>query len=69
MLLTIESKFAFGDRVRFESRLQGNGVGKIIAIMIDDQKKISYMIDVSTGEVSDIAFAGIFEDEIELLPG
>lgn len=69
--LVIRSKFTFGDRVRFASRLQGcSGFGSIYAITIDVSAQISYMIDIFESGIEPMASnikAEIFEDEMELI--
>lgn len=67
--LTLHTKYTFGDRVRFDSRAQGRtGSGRIVAITVDDEGRIDYIIDVKTGQFSHLQ-AGIYEDEIlGLLP-
>jgi hypothetical protein len=72
--LTIHSKFTFGDIVRFMApryashRQPPTGVGEIIGIMVDDAKRISYMIalDPHSPNCYDEALVGIFESEITL---
>jgi hypothetical protein len=62
--LTIQTEFTFGDRVEFDSRLQGcSGVGTIYAITIDDQMHVDYIIAV---EAESALRAGIQEHEITL---
>lgn len=64
--LTIQTKFKFGDRVRFESAWQGRkGTGTIFGVMLDKYSQISYMIDTTeAGEYTDTLVQGIFENEI-----
>ena len=62
--LTVQTKYTFGDRVRFDSTLQGcSGIGTIFAITIDAEGQIDYMIEVERGEIQ----PGILENEISLL--
>ena len=66
--LTIRTKFTFGDRVRFDSATQKRtGFGSIFAIMIDKYEQITYMIDTSVGEYTDILQPAILEHEITLI--
>ncbi len=67
--LTLLTKYTFGDRVRFNSRMQScSGTGRIFAITIDEDRKIDYMIEIDLEEVSDIHMQpGILEDEITYL--
>lgn len=62
---TIRTRFTFGDRVRFDSRMQRcSGEGKIFAITIGADSQVDYMIEV-VGQ--DDLQPGILEDEITLL--
>jgi len=64
--LTIQPKYIFGDRVRFDSPTQGkSGTGKIVAITIYAEGPLDYMID--QGEENNVLQPGILEHEITLL--
>jgi hypothetical protein len=65
-VLTVRTKFTFGDRVRFDSRAQGcSGVGTVYAITVDNELRIDYMI--ALGEDSDDRIQpGILEEEMTL---
>ncbi len=66
--LTVRTKFTFGDRVRFVSPTQGcSGTGRIIAITIDDQRQIDYVIAIKCGEDTEEMQPGILEQELTLL--
>jgi hypothetical protein len=63
--LTIQSRFTFGDRVRFNSRQQGcSGTGTIRLITVDERGEVDYTIEPD-GE--DSWQPGIVEDEITRL--
>jgi hypothetical protein len=63
--VTFQARFAFGDRVRFDSKMQGcSGVGKIFAITIDLSGHFDYMIEI---DGSHVIQPGIQEGEIVLL--
>ena len=65
-VLTIETKFTFGDRVRFDSRTQNRrGSGTIFAITLDSERTIDYTIAID-GRFDESLQPGILEDEIEL---
>ena len=58
--------YKFDDLVRFDSRAQGfSGKGKIVAITIDVQGNIDYMLDIG----QKLLQPGIYEDEITMLEG
>ena len=62
--LTIQTKFTFGDRVRFDSPFQGkNGTGTIVAITVGPGNEIDYLIDPGDGYLQ----GGILEHEITLI--
>ena len=63
-VLTIRTKFTFGDRVCFDSKAQMcKGKGTIYAITVDGQGNFDYM--VQAGEPNEIVIQpGILEDEI-----
>jgi hypothetical protein len=65
---TVQTKFTFGDRVRFDSRIQGcAGVGLIFAIELD-RCGHHYLIETGTGaDGSTVVQAGILEEEFTLL--
>lgn len=65
-LLTIQTKFTFGDRVYFESQAQGcHGTGTVFAITIDSGMNIDYIIEVGEGTNHRLQ-AGILEEELSL---
>jgi len=65
--LTVQSKFALGDRVRFNSPTQGcSGTGNINAIVIYACGRQDYMIELDQFESFEVQ-PGILEDEITLL--
>ena len=65
--LTLRTKFTFGDRVQFASRIQQcAGAGKIFAITIDCDRHFDYMIEVD-GSIE--IQPGIQECEITLASG
>jgi hypothetical protein len=63
--ITIRTKFTFGDRVRFNSPIQGcSGVGKIWVITVGGDGYVDYMIELDgSGDLQ----PGITEQEITLL--
>jgi hypothetical protein len=64
--LTLQTKFTFGDRVRFDSQLQSRrGTGTIFAITIDSERRIDYLIQVDGTTFGELQ-PGILEEEIEL---
>jgi len=66
--LVVETKFTFGDSVRFDSPTQQRkGVGTIICITIDGDGDLDYMIKVGGGEGEDYLQPGILGNEITLL--
>ncbi len=66
-ILTIQTKYTFGDRVRFGSARQGcSGRGTICAITIAADRQIEYMVEIDMGTHSDLQ-PYILEDEIRLL--
>jgi hypothetical protein len=66
--LIIKSKFTFGDRVSFFSRIQCGiaGSGDIYAITIDAEGRIDYMIQLDENATRNIQ-PGILENEITLI--
>jgi hypothetical protein len=63
--LTVRTKFTFGDRVRFDSKVQGRGgSGTICGITMYDDGQFDYMI---RQEERDELQPGILEEEITLL--
>ena len=63
--LTIQTRFTFGDLVSFQSPTQGRqGKGRIIAITVDFQKRIDFIIEVAIGDGGFDYVPGIFENEI-----
>jgi hypothetical protein len=63
--LTLRTRFTFGDRVRFDSRIQNcSGTGTVFAITIDEEKQIDYMI---RADGQDLLQPGILEEEMILL--
>jgi hypothetical protein len=63
-VLTIQTKFTFGDRVRVDSRTQNRvGSGTIIAITIDNERNIDYTIAMDGDQFLQ---PGILDDEIAL---
>lgn len=64
--LTLCTKYTFGDRVRFDSQIQGiAGTGVIVAITVDALRQIDYIID-GDGEHRSQLIGGILEGEISL---
>jgi hypothetical protein len=63
--LTVQTKFTFGDRVRFDSRIQQcSGSGTVFAITVGGDGQIDYMIEIRQGE---LVQPGILENEMTLL--
>lgn len=63
--ITITTKFRFGDRVKYKSRLMGcAGVGTIVGITLHKDLPILYEIDEGPPELIQ---PGILEDEIVLV--
>ena len=63
--LVAQTKFTFGDRVRFDSEVQKcSGTGEILAITVEVDGSINYLISVPDAEY---LHAGIQENEITLL--
>jgi hypothetical protein len=60
----IQTKHTFGQTVRFDSRMQRlSGVGTILAITVDAEKCIDYMVEIERDGYQ--AFQpGIYEDEV-----
>jgi len=62
--LTVQTKFTFGDRVRFDSPIQGrSGVGSIVGITAYAEGPHDYIINVDDDPLLQ---PGILEDEINL---
>lgn len=62
---TIRTRFTFGDRIRFNSRMQRcSGEGTVVAFTVGADGQIEYLIEV-VGEEN--LQPGILEDEITLL--
>jgi hypothetical protein len=61
-ILTITTKYTFGDKVRFDSR-NGKGTGEVFAIEVDKERCILYVIEIDMGAYSDLQ-PGILESEI-----
>jgi hypothetical protein len=62
--LTVQTRFTFGDRVRFDSPTQQcSGSGTVFAITVDRDGQIDYMIEVRQGEFSELQ-PGILENEM-----
>ena len=62
--LTIQTRFTFGDRVRFDSPTQHcSGSGTIFVITIGGDGHLDYMIMTEDGDIQ----PGILESEITLL--
>lgn len=72
-MLTIHTKFTFGDLVRFDAPRfaspgqPGSGIGRITGIMIDESRQISYAIDLDPPPAGYEGIMGILESEITLL--
>jgi hypothetical protein len=65
--LTIQTKFTFGDRVKFESDAQQQkGEGRVFAITVDAHRLIDYIIEIDKGAYHDLQ-PGILESEMTLL--
>jgi hypothetical protein len=65
-VLTIQTKFTFGNRVRFDSQAQFcSGTGTVFAITVDNERRIDYIVEVGEG-VSRHLQAGILEEELSL---
>jgi len=65
--LTIQTKYALGDRVRFNSSTQRcAGTGRIFAVTIYIQGPIDYIIEIDRGAYTDLQ-PGILEGEITYL--
>lgn len=65
--LTFTTKFTFGDKVRFDSPVQGrSGIGHIFAITIDEYRQIDYIVSIDKGDHHDLQ-PGIVETEMSLL--
>ncbi len=63
--LSVQTKFTFGDRVRFDSPTQScSGSGTIFAINIDARGEVDYVIEQDD---EPYAQGGILENEITLL--
>jgi hypothetical protein len=63
--LTFQTKYTFGQRIRFDSRMQGrSGIGTIFAITVDAEGKIDYTLSImDEAGYSDLQ-PGIYEEEI-----
>jgi hypothetical protein len=65
--LTVQTKFTFGDRVRFDSATQGcSGTGTVFAITVDREQCIDYLIEIDRGDYRELQ-PGILEHEITML--
>ncbi len=63
--ITIQTKFTFGDHVRFDSSTQGRtGTGKIVGITVYTDGSVDYLIDP---EGDKYLQPGIVEHEMILL--
>jgi hypothetical protein len=66
-ILTVRTKFTFGDHVHFDSRIQGcSGTGKVFAITVDAEQQVDYIIDLDQGGDMPLQ-PGILEEEMTLL--
>jgi hypothetical protein len=66
-ILTIQTKFTFGDRVHYDSRIQQcSGTGIVYAITVDSERLVDYMIKIDEGGCSNLQ-PGIQEEELTLL--
>jgi hypothetical protein len=64
---TIQAKFAFGDRVRFDSQMQRcSGEGIVFGITLDRYGRMDYLIEIDCGEYTELQ-AGILESEMVLV--
>jgi hypothetical protein len=65
--LAIQTRFTFGDFVRFDSQAQHcTGEGQVFAVTVDRYGQIDYMIEIERGGYTDLQ-PGILEDEITLV--
>ena len=63
---TFRTRFTFGDRVKFDSRIQqSSGEGKVFAITFGADGQIDYMIEIEKDGYSDLQ-PGILENEMTL---
>jgi hypothetical protein len=61
--VTFESPYKFGDRVSYNSKVNGSGKGKILDLVVQNDGKVHYTIELSDGK----AQSGIYPDEIKLI--
>jgi hypothetical protein len=65
--LTIHTKFAFGDRVRFESQMQRcSGEGTVFGVIFDRYGELGYIIEIERDGYTDLQ-PGILESEMALM--
>jgi len=63
--LTVQTKYNFGDRVKFESSSQDlKGIGRIIAITIEDDRSSTYIVETVEPDGVHICQPGICDAEI-----
>ena len=62
---TIRTKFTFGDRVRFDTKMNGSGIGTVLEIVFGSDGIMYYMIEIDR-DSCDIQ-GGILEDEMTLI--
>jgi hypothetical protein len=63
--ISIQTKFTFGARVRFDSPSQQcSGIGKVLLITMDAERRLDYVIEV---DGNDELQPGILEDEVSLI--
>jgi hypothetical protein len=66
-LHTFQTRFTFGDRVRFDSSLQRcRGEGKVFAITLGADGQIDYMIEIFGDDGYSDLQPGILESEMML---
>ena len=66
--LTIRTRFAFNDHVRFDSQTQRcSGQGKVFAITIGADGQIDYWVETMRDDGCSDLQAGILEDELSLM--
>ena len=65
--LTVQTKFTFGNRVRFESQMQRcSGEGTVFGVTIDRYGHLDYIIEIDRDGYTDLQ-PGILESELTLL--
>ena len=61
--VTFTTPYAFGDRVTYKSKVNGEGAGKILDIVVQEDGLVYYAILLENGSIQ----SGIYRDEMKLI--